>query len=142
VSSGFPCADDLSGWDRLRHFLSVVLVTPPDMPGFHSLQYTFLAQLGHREDLRERLAGLYEQWRNHLAQDVAEELSRNPSIDRDAGVPDTPCRGTVSARTVASFIQAILHGLAVQRTADPEAYDRQEMLDLCLEVLGQYLKKR
>jgi hypothetical protein len=45
----------------------------------------------------------------------------------------------VPPRTMASLIQAILHGLAVQLAADPNAFDRQEMLDLCLDVLGSYL---
>jgi hypothetical protein len=47
----------------------------------------------------------------------------------------------VSPRTLASFVQALLHGLAMQRAADPDAYDRQEMLELCLDVLGSYFRR-
>src|SRR6516165_8813243 len=38
-----------TGWQRLRHFLAFVLLTPPEVPEFHALQYTFLSQIGHRE---------------------------------------------------------------------------------------------
>src|SRR5437868_15447141 len=30
-----PCAYEGSGWDRLRHFLTVMLLEPPVMPEFH-----------------------------------------------------------------------------------------------------------
>jgi AcrR family transcriptional regulator len=115
-----------SGWDRLRHFLTAILLHPPEMPGFQSLHYTFLSQIGHRDDFRARLADLYEAWRDHMARDVAEGRAR-------------PRGKTVSSRTVATFVQALLHGLAVQRAADPNSYDRQEMLALCLDLLGTYL---
>jgi AcrR family transcriptional regulator len=116
-----------SGWDRLRHFLTVILLHPPEMPGFQSLHYTFLSQIGHRDDFRARLADLYEAWRDHMAKDLAEELAR-------------PRGKAVSSRTVATFVQALLHGLSMQRAADPNSYDRQEMLDLCLDVLGTYMR--
>src|SRR5438067_2031815 len=48
------------GWERLRAFLSCFILHPPEAPEFHSLQYTFLSQIGHRNDFRQRLAGLYE----------------------------------------------------------------------------------
>jgi AcrR family transcriptional regulator len=120
-----PCAAGGGPWDRLRHFLSFLVLQPPTWPEFHALQHTFLSQISHRDDFRTRLANLYEEWRTHLAGDLGTELARR----RDA----------VSARTLASFIQALLHGLAVQRAADPDAYDRQEMLTLCLDLLGGYL---
>jgi AcrR family transcriptional regulator len=123
-----PCIAGGTAWERLQHFLTLVLLTPPNMPGFHSLQYTFLSQIGHREDFRARLANLYEEWRGHMAEDFAREPP--------AGGPGP----AVSPRTLASFVQALLHGLAMQRAADPAAYDRQEMLALCLDVLGNYLR--
>lgn len=122
-----PCAAGGNGWDRLQKFLSFLVLNPPEASEFHSLQYTFLSQIAHREDFRQRLANLYGEWRSHLAQDLAGELARRG-----------PAR-TVSARTFATLVQAILHGLAMQRVADPQAYDRQEMLDLCLDLLGSYL---
>jgi AcrR family transcriptional regulator len=123
-----PCVAGPTVWEALQHFLTFVLLTPPQVPEFHSLQYTFLSQIGHREDFRARLANLYEEWRGHMAANFARELP--------GGGPGRP----VSSRTLASFVQALLHGLAMQRAADPEAYDRQEMLNLCLDVLGNYLR--
>jgi AcrR family transcriptional regulator len=123
-----PCAIDGTGWERVRQFLTMFVLRPPTMPEFHALQYTFLAQMGHRDDLRARLAALYEEWRQHLAADLEPEVARRNG------------RKTASARTLASFIQAVLHGLTMQRAADPDAYDREEMLALFLHLLGNYLQ--
>jgi AcrR family transcriptional regulator len=114
------------GWDHLKAFLNIFLLNPPEDPTFHALQYTFLSQIGHRDDFRERLASLYEEWRQHAARDVAEETG--------------PAGRTVSPRTVSTLVQAILHGLAIQRAADPDAYNREEMLTLCLELFGSHLR--
>jgi AcrR family transcriptional regulator len=121
------CGGPGTGWQGLQAFLRFMLLTPPEVPEFHSLQYTFLSQIGHRDDFRRRLASLYGAWRNHLAADLAGELARAPSARR------------IGPGTVATFVQALLHGLAMQRVADPDAYDRQEMLDLVLGVLGGVL---
>ncbi len=45
-----------------------------------------------------------------------------------------------SPRAVAALVQAVVHGLFVQRAADPDAYDREEMLELLLDLLGAYLR--
>jgi AcrR family transcriptional regulator len=116
-----------SGWERFRQLFTMILLHPPLMPQFHSLQYTFLSQIAHREDFRQALANLYESWRVHMAEDFAPDLARKPGPR------------AVSPRNFATLVQALLHGLTMQRAADPEAYDRQEMLDLCLDVLGSYL---
>jgi AcrR family transcriptional regulator len=120
-----PCHAGGSPWERVQHLLTFLIGQPPAWPEFHALQYTFLSQMGHRDDFRQRLASLYEEWRSHMAADLAPELAR-----RGAGV---------SARTLATFVQALLHGLAMQRAADPDAFDRHEILALCLEMLGPYL---
>jgi AcrR family transcriptional regulator len=125
---GEGCGFANKGWEHLTHFLTMFLLNPPAMQEFHSLQYTFLSQIGHRDDFREKLAGLYGEWRDHLAGDVADDLERRPGKK-------------ASPRTFATLVQAILHGLAIQRAADPDVYDRQEMLDLCLDLLGAYLKR-
>lgn len=119
-----------AGWDRMKQFLTVLLLLPPEAPEFHALQYTFLSQIGHRDDFRRRLAHLYEEWRGNIARDVEAALAHGAGVTR------------VSARTVATLVQAILHGLAIQRQADPDSYDRQEMLELCLDLLGNYLRPR
>jgi hypothetical protein len=100
---------------------------PPVSRDFHVLQHTFLAQIGHREDFRQRLASLYEEWRGNLARGLEVDLAGRPGAR------------AVSPRAMASFVQALLHGLAVQAAADPDAFRREEMRDLCLEVLGTYL---
>jgi AcrR family transcriptional regulator len=132
AAHGGPCVPGDSAWERLQHFLGWVLLQPPAVPEFHALQYTFLSQIGHREDFRQRLAQLYEEWRAHMAGDFAKDLAAGGEQQGgDEGGPRPP-----SPRTVASFVQALLHGLAMQRAADPDAYDRQEMLELCLDLLG------
>jgi AcrR family transcriptional regulator len=131
------CRSGGSAWERLEHFLRWVLLQPPSVPEFHALQYTFLSQIGHREDFRQRLAQLYEEWRAHMAGDFAKDLG--PGGEQPVGDGGGP--RPVSPRTVASFVQALLHGLAMQRAADPDAYDRQEMLELCLDLLGTYFRR-
>jgi AcrR family transcriptional regulator len=131
VEGAEGCRDwaKLSGWERFRQFFTMIMLRPPQMPQFHSLQYTFLSQTAHREDFRQRLANLYENWRVQMAEDFADDLARKPGPR------------VASPRTFASLVQALLHGLGMQRAADPNAYDRQEMLDLCLDVLGSYLNQ-
>jgi AcrR family transcriptional regulator len=116
------------GWDRFQTFLRLLLLSPPAAPEFNSLHHTFLAQVGHRDDFRLRLANLYEEWRGHIAEDM------------DAALTQSRGRNKASARTLATLVQALLHGLAMQRAADANAYDRQEMLDLVLDLLGDYLR--
>jgi AcrR family transcriptional regulator len=126
---GGPCPLPPPSWERATLLLGKMLTQPPSMPELGSLQYTFLAQVGYREDFRLRLANLYEEWRCFIAEDIAGDLDRRP------GRP-------VSARTFATLVQSIVHGLAIQRAANPEAYDAHEMLELVLDVLGSYLRKQ
>ena len=121
------CLPPQPGWKRLEFLLRKLLVEPPAFPEFGPLQYTFLSQMGHREDFRQRLANLYEEWRGHMARDVAEAVERRPGKK-------------ASPRAVATLVQAVIHGLFVQRAADPNAYDRQEVLHLLLDMLGAYLR--
>jgi AcrR family transcriptional regulator len=123
------CADGASGWDWVCHLLDAILRQPPASPEFHCLQYTFLSQIGHREDFRQRLAQLYEEWRGNMTRGMAEELARS------ADPPDA------DPRLLASLIQALLHGLSMQLAADPHAFDRGAMYRLCLDVLGGYLRR-
>jgi len=126
---GKPCDhEDVQGaWPWVEHLFTALLANPPVSPEFSCLQYTFLAQIAHREDFRERLAMLYERWRTGMAMGFTEDHERNPRLRN------------VPPRTMASLVQAIMHGLGMQLAADPNAFDRQEMLNLCLDVLGTYL---
>src|SRR5262249_997157 len=40
TATSTPCHLGGSAWDRLRHFLTYVVLDPPSMPEFHALQYT------------------------------------------------------------------------------------------------------
>jgi AcrR family transcriptional regulator len=126
---GKPCYEEsLAGaWLWVQHLLEALLLQPPVSPEFGCLQYTFLAQIAHREDFRQRLAMLYGTWRKHMAQGFEEDRQREPHLR------------PVPPRTMASLVQALLHGFGMQLAADPEAFDRQEMLDLCLDMLATYL---
>jgi len=121
-----PCAN-LSWLEFFQHLLGVVMRQPPEDPAFPALQYTFLSQITHREDFRERLAGLYELWRTKGTEHLQHDLDGRPPVR------------TVSPRAIATLMQAILHGLAMQTAADPGAIDAREMTSLCLDMLGTYL---
>jgi len=118
---------EAGGWAWVRHLLETVPDQPQDSPDFHGLQYTFLAQMGHRPDFRQRLANLFEEWRTNMGHGLADELARRPAVR------------PVDPRLLATLVQALLHGLAMQRAADPQAFPREEMLHLCLDLLGSYL---
>src|SRR5437764_9209133 len=102
AAHGGPCVPGGTPWERLEHFLRWALLQPPSVPEFHALQYTFLSQIGHREDFRQRLAQLYEEWRAHMAGDFAKDLA--PDGEQEGGGTAGP--GPASPRTVASFVQA------------------------------------
>src|SRR6266446_6462531 len=68
----------LSWLQVIEHLLGVVMKQPPDEPAFPALQYTFLSQIGHRAEFRERLAGLYEHWRSRGAEQLAHDLQGRP----------------------------------------------------------------
>jgi AcrR family transcriptional regulator len=110
------------GWERLQAFLGFILVDPPPMPGFHALQHTFLSQIGHREDFRERISALHEGWRQAVSRDMAREI------------PDPG-----EARVFATLFQALIHGLAIQREANPDAYDPHRMVQACIQMLHSFL---
>src|ERR671938_238272 len=48
------------GGGRVCHLLESLIGRPPVSPEFHCLQFTFLSQISHRDDFRQRLATLYE----------------------------------------------------------------------------------
>jgi AcrR family transcriptional regulator len=124
-----PAGQQAGTWEWIEHLLRKLLLTPPMHPQFGCLQYTFLSQIAHRDDFRQKLAGLYRYWRQEMGQGLAEAFPT-----RLQGKPVPP-------QAFASLVQALMHGLAMQKTADPDAFDGAEMLALCLDVLGSYLGK-
>jgi AcrR family transcriptional regulator len=120
------CGDSPQGsWEIVTFLLDAMLTRPPASPEFGVLQYTFLSQIGYREDFRKRLAALYEEWRSHMAEGFCHDL---PGADQAA-----------APRLLASFMQALFHGLTTQLAADPQAFDGRQMAAFCLDVLGTYL---
>ena len=115
-------------WDCVRKLMTTVLQAPPKYgTEFHALQYTFLAQIAHRDDFREKLACAYSEWREGMA-------AHWQATAKPAAAPAKH----VSGRTVSSFVQALVHGLTIQLAADPDAFDRIEMLEFCLGVLAPF----
>src|SRR5205809_176842 len=93
---------ELTWLEVFRHLLGVVMQQVPDHPAFPALQYTFLSQIGHRPDFRERLAGLYEHWRSRGTEHLEQELKEKPAVR------------PVNPRALSTLMQAILHGLSMQ----------------------------
>jgi len=113
-------------WDCVQKMLQSVLHSRPKYgKEFHALQFTFLAQIAHREDFRAKLATLYAEWRQGMA-----------THWQVSAKPQALLAKNVSGQTVSSFVQALMHGLGVQLAADPNAFDRTEMLSLCVGVLA------
>jgi AcrR family transcriptional regulator len=112
-------------WECIRQAMMKVLQASPRYGNeFHALQYTFLAQIAHRKDFREKLASVFAEWRNGMA-----------AHWQVTAKPEAAVAKHISGRTISSFVLALMHGLNVQLAADPEAFDRTEMLELCLGVL-------
>jgi AcrR family transcriptional regulator len=125
--AGRPSMEQAGAWEIIRHLLATVPEQPAASPEFHCLQYTFLSQIGHRADFRERLAQLYEEWRSRMAAGLGQEFAAKPAIR------------PVAPRALATLVQALLHGLALQHAADPHSFRTEELLHLCVDMLGSYL---
>ncbi|HEX4609059.1 MAG TPA: TetR family transcriptional regulator C-terminal domain-containing protein, partial [Urbifossiella sp.] len=114
-------------WECIKHAVGDHLSPdwpPPGARNLFSLLYTFLAQMGHRSDYRDRLSGMYARWRAMIAADIA---------------ASTPAIRPVSANTIASLFQAVIHGLGMQLMVDPAAFDRAEMRAVCEMVFAPLL---
>jgi len=124
MQSGGPKPMTGQAWECLQHGLKKHLETDwptPSAKELFSLLSTFLAQMGHRDDYRNRLSQWYGEWRSFIAADVA------------GSVPEPRA---ASPRVLAALVQALIHGLDVQLMMDPDAFDRQEMFELCLKLLA------
>jgi hypothetical protein len=71
---------------------------------------------------------LYEEWRIRITADLKHEF--------------TAVTNDLDLRSLATLIEAILHGLSMQRAADPEAFDPKTMSDLVLNILFTYMKSK
>lgn len=111
-------------WDCLRHGLGKHLAPEWPTPAgrdLFSLLFTFLAQMGHRDDYRRRLSQWYGEWRSFLAADI------------EGSVPEPRA---ASPRVAAALLQSLFIGLDVLTMMDPEAFDRQEMFAACARLLA------
>jgi AcrR family transcriptional regulator len=111
-------------WDCFQHGLAKHLEPAGPHPGerdLFSLLYTFLAQMGHRPDYRNRLAQLQRDGREFIAADIAGSVSEPRPV---------------SPRVMASLVQIVLHGLMVQLAVDPDAFDRDEMFAACVRLFA------
>lgn len=116
-------------WECLQHGLGKHLAPEWPTPAgkdLFSLLFTFLAQMGHREDYRKRLSQWYGEWRSFLAADV------------EGSVPEPRA---ASPWVTASLIQALFIGLDVQLMMNPGAFDRQEMFSACARLLAPLFGK-
>lgn len=112
------------GWQKVSALVNHFIESQPLSDPFHALEFTFLSQISHRQDFKRRLSELYEDWRTQMALDL-DSKNKNESKYRD----------------FATLVQAILHGLNIQKAADPKSFDPQTMSRLVLDVLSSYLFK-
>ncbi|MCZ2344222.1 MAG: TetR/AcrR family transcriptional regulator [Bacteroidales bacterium] len=122
--AGAPRPGSGSAWDCLRFgFQSNLSESEHRSPAncdLFALIHTFLAQIGHREDFRVKLAAANDQWRQFLAADMA-----NGGLD-----PQFP------PELVASIVMALMRGLSDQLAVDSDAFDRPQMAMMCLHILA------
>jgi AcrR family transcriptional regulator len=110
-------------WDCFRHVVAENLEPAAAERGkdLFSLLYTFLAQMGHREDYRTKLSEMYRGWRAMIAADIAQSVPEPRAVD---------------PHTAATLVQALLHGLTALATVDPDAFDRRAMYDACCRLFA------
>lgn len=123
-----PPADQRRLLETLSQVLGRLVRDPLANPEFHALHCTFLAQITHRADYRRKLAELYESWRGMIAEDVVNEQRR-----RRGGRKANP-------RALATVIEAMIHGLITQAAADPDAFDPDEVVGVCIDMIAAYLQ--
>jgi AcrR family transcriptional regulator len=112
--------------DALPFLFALKRSHDPEHRDFLSIVWTFLAQMNHRPDFRDRIAEANANWRAMLAKDY--ELSTN-----DATV--------AKPHAVACVLMALISGLDGQLAADPNAFDRSDVADLCVKLLAPLFAK-
>jgi hypothetical protein len=118
-------------WDCFKNALGVHLGLNPAHPmerskDLFSLLYTFLAQMGHREDYRNRLSEMSRTRQGMIATDFSQSV---------------PEPRPVSPDIAAGLIQALIHGLMVLLMVDPKAFDRHSMYEACLHLFAPLFRR-
>jgi hypothetical protein len=126
VASDGPKPMTGRAWECFGHILKVHLGLNKNHPmergkDLFSLLYTFLAQMGHREDYRNRLSQMSRARQGMIATDYQQSVPEPRPVDPNIA---------------AAMLQALLHGLNVQLMVDPAAFDRQAMFEACLKLLA------
>ena len=115
-----------SGWERLEIALDFVIKRKPANDEFDYLNYTFLAQMSHREDFRARLAAQYTEIRGRIAGDLAERARRAGRSDDEI-------------EALAAIVHATFSGLIMQVNVEPEAIDRDAVHRVLKAMIVGYL---
>ncbi|MCX7664041.1 MAG: TetR/AcrR family transcriptional regulator [Gemmataceae bacterium] len=110
-------------WECVQKMLKEVMGSIEKNQDYQALQYTFLAQVAYRDDYKKKLASVYGEMRSIIGSHWF--VSGRPKF-----------RITASPKTVGAFVQALVHGLMLQLTADRNAFDRNEMIELCVQTLS------
>jgi AcrR family transcriptional regulator len=131
VASDGPKPMTGRAWECFQHVLGVHLGLNPAHPidrgkDLFSLLYTFLAQMGHREDYRNRLSEMSRARQGMIASDIAQSV---------------PEPRLVAPEIAAGLLQALIHGLTVQLMVDPVAFDRQAMFEACIQLFAPVFKQ-
>jgi AcrR family transcriptional regulator len=92
----------------------------PEHRDFLSLVWTFLAQMNHRPDFRQRIADANSNWRGMVGADYQSSVMTEVQAKPNA---------------VASVMMALISGLDAQLAVDPNAFDKAEVTELCLQLL-------
>jgi len=116
------------GWERFEKAVEFILTQKPQDDPLDCLQYTFLAQMSHRDDFRARLAAEYVAMRADLAADLVERAN--------AGGHDAD-----ELRAIVAVVLGAINGLITQRNVDPGSFDPVRAARVLRDMLSGYLAR-
>jgi AcrR family transcriptional regulator len=116
-----------------RERVAAVVGASRELPGADDawLMWELLPHVTRRQDLRARVADLYEWYREHYL----ELFSADPGDARTAGAIPVDL-----ARDFASILLAVLDGLAMQKALDPDRVDLDAVFELWLRIVTASLE--
>jgi AcrR family transcriptional regulator len=113
-------------WDCFKQALRVHLGLDPAHPldrarDLFSLLYTFLSQMAHRPDYRNRLSEMSRARQGMLAADFAQSV---------------PEPRSAAPEVAATLLVAVVQGLGMQVMVDPAAVDRRAVYEACVRLFA------
>jgi AcrR family transcriptional regulator len=129
--------------------VAAVVGASRELPGADDawLMWELLPHVTRREDLRVRVAALYEWYREHYLEVFRAEVSEAPRATGHAppaaDTTSTQRDGPISpelARDYASILLAVLDGLAMQKALDPEGVDLDAVFELWRRIVTASLE--